>query len=258
MAKQTVADSMGQAMLSNVIEKFSSDNLNDVITEAKKYIGVFESGDKDVKANFGGTLGMLYMFQSLAFRVMSDEKNDNSLRQKSDSTAKKAMAIAEQHGEEDKEYANKLIGIIQTPEKVDRSLIQQFLDAAVPSGKSKKKSSSGRSLGDWIDDMDIKERLIATGMGILAIAAGVLFSFLMVLIAGWVKIGFIAYLAVVPAYVLIYAGLRGWDWYSQYEINTVGGFLKIMSFLILAFTGIGTIAVLYWIGNGTMDYMGWG
>ena len=145
MARQTTADAMSQAMLSNVIEKLSGNDLNDVVKEAKNYINMFESGKKKVKEGFGGTLGMLYILQALALRVMSDEKNDTSIRQKSEEKIKKALAMADKQGEEDQEFANKLIEIIQTPEKADRSLIKQFLDASMTPTKATRKSSSNIS-----------------------------------------------------------------------------------------------------------------
>lgn|GEM_PF-5466551 len=162
------------------------------------------------------------------------------------------MTIATQQGEEDREYANKLIAIIRTPEKADRSLIQQLLNVAVPSKKSKSKSSSSNSFGDWISDLDIKKRLIVTGVGILSYALGALFVFLIFLI----KIKFLLLLAVVPCYLLGFAGLKGWNWMSKYEINTFGGFIKCFSFLIII-PGSGTIAGLYWTGKGTLDYLDW-
>lgn len=252
MARQTTADAMSQAMLSNVIEKLSGNDLNDVVKEAKNYINMFESGTKKVKEGFGGTLGMLYILQALALRVMSDEKNDTSIRQKSEEKIKKALAMADKQGEEDQEFANKLIEIIQTPEKADRSLIKQFLDASMTPTKATRKSSSNISFTDWIYNLDIKERLIMMGVGILACALGALFAFLMLRI----PIKFFAFLTVIPCYLLIYAGLDGWDWMSEYDIATVGGFIKAFCFLILAFTGVGTIAVLYWIGKGTLDHLG--
>jgi hypothetical protein len=254
MARQTAADTMSQVMLSNVIEKLSGNDLNKAVKEAKNYINPIESGNKDVKEGFAGTLGMLYILQALALRVMSDEMNDTSLRQKSEKNIKKALAIAEKQREEDQKYAKKLIEIIQTPEKADRSLIKKFLEVSMAPAKSTRKSasSSNFSFGDWISDFNIVERLITTGVGILACGLGALFIFLMIRL----PIGFLSYLFVVPCYLLIYAGLDGWNWLSDYDIATVGGFIKAFCFIILAFTGIGTIAVLYWIGNGTRDRLG--
>jgi len=251
MARQTAADTMSQVMLSNVIEKLSGNDLNETVKEAKKYIDTFESGTKKVKEGFAGTLGMLYILQALALRVMSDEKNDTSLRQKSEENIKKALTIADKQGEEDREYAKKLVDIIRTPEKADRSLIKHFLEVSMSPAKATRKSGSDFSFGDWISDFDIVERLITTGVGILACGLGALFILLMLRMPG-----FLAFLFVVPCYLLIYAGLDGWDWLSDYDIATVGGFFKAFCFLILAFTGIGTIAVLYWIGNGTRDHLG--
>ena len=253
MARQTVADTMSQAMLSNVIEKLSEKDLNKAVKEAKNYIDTFESGSKDVKEGFAGTLGILYILQALALRVMSDEKNDTSLREKSEKSIKKALTIVDKQGEEDREYAKKLVEIIRTPEKADRSLIKKFLEVSMASAKTTKKSAgtSDFSFGDWISDFNVVERLITTGVGILACGLGVLFGLLVIRLPG-----FLAYLFVVPCYVLIYAGLDGWDWLSEYDIATYAGLLKIFCFLILAFTGIGTIAVLYWIGNGVRDRLG--
>jgi hypothetical protein len=253
MARQTAADTMSQVMLSNVIEKLSGNDLNETVKEAKKYIDTFESGTKKVKEGFAGTLGMLYILQALALRVMSDEKNDTSLRQKSEENIKKALAIADKQGEEDHKYAKKLVEIIRAPEKADRSLIKQFLEVSMAPAKTTRKSAgaSDFSFGDWISDFDIVERLITTGVGILACGLGALFILLMLRMPG-----FLAFLFVVPCYLLIYAGLDGWDWLSDYDIATVGGFFKTFCFILLAFTGIGTIAVLYWIGNGTRDRLG--
>ncbi len=252
MARQTAADTMSQAMLSNVIEKLSGNDLNDAVKEAKNYIDPIESGNKNVKEGFAGTLGMLYILQALALRVMSDEKNDPSLRQKSEENIKKALTLADKQGEEDREYAKKLVEIIRAPEKADRSLIKHFLEVSMSPAKATRKSGSDFSFGDWISDFDIVERLITTGVGILACGLGALFALLMIRL----PIGFLSYLFVVPCYLLIYAGLDGWDWLSDYDIATYAGLLKAFCFILLAFTGIGTIAVLYWIGNGTRDHLG--
>jgi hypothetical protein len=253
MARKTAADTMSQAMLSNVIEKLSEKDLNKAVKEAKNYIDMFESGTKDVKEGFAGTLGILYILQALALRVMSDEKNDTSLRQKSEKSIKKALTIADKQGEEDQKYAKKLVEIIRAPEKADRSLIKKFLEVSMASAKATRKSVSASdfSFGDWMSDFNIVERLITTGVGILACGLGALFILLTIRLPG-----FLAFLFVVPCYLLIYAGLDGWDWLSEYDIATIGGFFKAFCFLILAFTGIGTIAVLYWIGNGVRDRLG--
>ena len=65
MARQTAADAMSQAMLSNVIEKLSEKDLNKAVKEAKNYIDTFESGTRRVKKELPGPLVCQKILQEL-------------------------------------------------------------------------------------------------------------------------------------------------------------------------------------------------
>ncbi len=50
-------------------------------------------------------------------------------------------------------------------------------------------------------------------------------------------------------FFLIYLGLKGWDWLSQYESGTYEWGFKVMVFMFLVVTVIGMIPICYWTGK---------
>lgn len=47
--------------------------------------------------------------------------------------------------------------------------------------------------------------------------------------------------------------MKGWSWYSQYELGTYGHFFKFLALMGIAFTGVGLVPICYWTGNAILQ-----
>ncbi|NQE46038.1 hypothetical protein C5S31_08460 [ANME-1 cluster archaeon GoMg2] len=52
-----------------------------------------------------------------------------------------------------------------------------------------------------------------------------------------------------PLIVVSGLSIKGWDWYSEYELGTLGFFIKFLVWMFMAFTVIGIIPICYWTGK---------
>jgi hypothetical protein len=59
-----------------------------------------------------------------------------------------------------------------------------------------------------------------------------------------------AILAVALFIGLFALAMKGWDWYSQYKMGTVGHFIKLFVMLLIIMTGVGMLLIGYWTGKG--------
>jgi hypothetical protein len=252
-ARNSPAETMSQVMFNSVYKKIGSGDLPGAIKDADLYIDSIEKqGEKGLPA-FGPVLILLYCMRALARRVFGGQGNDANKTSLIAADLKKALALPDfcydQGG--GREFVQMLGEKIEKSEKADQDLIKTVfhdIDSfshKASGGKRKGSAASGRFA-------DLPRRILLFVLG--AVLWGV---------AVWLFVGtmnssrniLLMIIKVIPLYLLIEAGMNGWEWYSQYKINTLGGMLKCMALLLLPVTLIGIIPVCYWTGKGVMEFI---
>jgi hypothetical protein len=252
-AKNSPAETMSRVMFDSVYKKIGSGDLQEAIKNADMYIETIEKQGENVLPAFGPVLVLLYCLRALARRVFGGQGNDANKTDLISADLTKALALPDFCYDKDggREFVQMLSEKIGKSEKADQDLIQTVFNdiynfSHKSSGGKKKESAAGGRFAD------LPRRILLFVIGAILWAVAVL------LFLGMMRSNrgvLLMILTVIPLYLLIDAGINGWEWYSQYKYNTVGGMIKGMAFLCLPITLIGIIPVCYWTGKGVMEFI---
>ncbi len=246
------ADTMSQVMVEGVTNKLRDGALSEAITTADRYLSSLDSQNANVMGAFGATMATLHFLRGTARRAQAVEAPDASLLAAAESDLDRGLALIQQHGSaSDAATMASLAGAVRAASGSANEVVAAFVGGA-RSLRGRRGSGGGATGASAM--MPTAARL-AEIVG-FALLGGLLWTMSLWLFtriehaAGgslWMLLG------VAPLYLLIYAGLRGWRWYSQYPINTVGGMIKCFALLFLGISVVGTLPVLYWTGKGVWE-----
>jgi hypothetical protein len=242
MSSGTLAEKMTQGMLANVTERLDAGKHAEVEQEAGKYISSIEEGSPQVRASFAPALFKLYALRAYSRQMLDDTRAGEDVERALG--ALDACAELERNATTRLREAVSAFGVGEAAARraqLDVALaavLEGMAGAAVPARRPVSRTSGGH----WSSHLFCA----VTGLAVLTLPV------LMVWVPGPAS-PFLVGSAVFGALLLT---MRGWDWFSEYEFGTRGSFLKYLSVLLIAMTGVGVVAIAYWAGRGTLRLLG--
>jgi len=237
------ASMMIKVMVEGITKQIRSGALPEALADANKYIPSIENQDEKVLYTFGSTLAVLYLLRGLCKRALGFKEAEDDL-QKSLVTMAKHGTTADQAAMAD------LVKRIQAMNMTGQAMITEFLDEF-----NQLKLQKGQGSPSQIQAGRAVPHITRWAIG--ALLGGLLW---IVAVLIFYRLGMhggsgtlVRILTVIPLYLLIDSGLKGWSWHSQYAYNTVGALIKTFVFLILGISVIGTLPVFYWTGKGVLE-----
>jgi hypothetical protein len=252
MSANTTAQVMIESMVQIAQEEFETGNYAKAIDTATNLIQAIETNDAQTRNTFGQALVPMYCLRAQGSLVLGEQNHDPSLAEKARDDVDRAIEASTTYydglsAERQTKLQENIHKTIDPVEKARQASLASILQADV----------SAR--GNNAQPTPKASRATKVGAGFLAHASLFLLGAALWSIAGAIFYAstrsdspseIVMVLTLIPLILVFALAMKGWDWYSQYKIGTVGHFIKFFVMMLLMITVIGFLPMFYWSGRG--------
>jgi hypothetical protein len=252
MSDNTTAQVMIESMVRIAQEEFETRDLKKAIDTTTNLIHAIETNDEQTRNTFGQALVSMYCLRAQSFFVLGEQRQDAGLADKARDDIAKAVEASTTYydgldAERRAELEKAIHKTIDSSEETRQTSLATILQADV-SARANNARTAQRT-----------PRATRGGIGLLAHVSLFLLGVILWSIAGAIFYASIQsdspnemmmVLTLIPLILVFALAMKGWDWYSEYKMGTVGHFGKFFVMMILMLTVIGFLPMFYWSGKG--------
>jgi hypothetical protein len=253
-------------------EEFETGNYAKAIDTATNLIQAIETNDKQTRNTFGQALVPMYCLRAQSFLVLEEQNRDQGLAEKARDDVARAIEASTTYYDgldtaRQAELQENIQKAIDPKETVRQASLAAILQADVsarasnahPPARQKTNNQHGTKVYSKASTRANTARATAGGAGLLGQASLFLLGAALWSIAGAIFYAsaksdspseIMMVLTLIPLILVFALAMKGWDWYSEYKVGTVGNFIKFFVMMILMLTVIGFLPMFYWSGRG--------
>jgi hypothetical protein len=278
MSANTTAQVMIESMVQIAREEFETGNYVKAIDTATNLIQAIETNDEQTRNTFGQALVPMYCLRAQSSLVLGEQNQDPSLNKKAGQDVARALDASMTYydgldAEHQAGLRENIRKTINPAKEVRQASLAAILQADVSArannahspARQKTNSQHGTETSSKASTRADTAHATTRGAGFLAHASLFLLGAALWSIAGGIFYAstrsdspseIMIVLTLIPLILVFALAMKGWDWYSQYKIGTVGHFIKFFVMMLLMITVIGFLPIFYWSGRGAARLVG--